>query len=184
MSVNILNPDPHRFLAGILFLLAASHSQLFAQSPPCPTGAALLSENDPAYSDAMELAQTLRDRGFAVRCMFPTKLGSIFQVADGDVLRSTIEGEANFHTNYGDFEVVFLPKPQTFADFKITERRTGGGYLYRFTGTPQVWAGDKFKFGTARRNYFLKHENHLFFVSDDHLRSRLEDALHLQPQTP
>jgi len=116
--------------------------------------------------------------------MFPTKLGSIFQVADGDVLRSTIEGEANFSTNYGAFDVIFMPKPQTFADFRITERRSDGGYLYRFTGTPRVLAGNKFKFGTATREHFLKHDNHLLLVSDDNLRARLEEALHLPPQAP
>ncbi|HKH99132.1 MAG TPA: hypothetical protein VJ999_08490 [Candidatus Sulfotelmatobacter sp.] len=175
---------PARLVAGFVLLLAASHYQLFAQSPECPPSKVLLSASDPAYADAMDLAITLEAHGFTVRCMFPTKLGSIFQVADGDVLRSTIEGEANFSTNYGAFDVIFMPKPQTFADFRITERRSDGGYLYRFTGTPRVLAGNKFKFGTATREHFLKHDNHLLLVSDDNLRARLEEALHLPPQAP
>ena len=102
-------------------------------------------------------------------------------VQENGVLHSTIEGEACFSTNNGGIDVVFLPKPQTFANFKITEHRKGGGYLYRFTGTPRVWAGNKFKFGTAGRQYFLKHGNQLFIVGDERLFARLEDAFHLPP---
>jgi hypothetical protein len=105
---------------------------------------ALLSSTDLVYADAMELKQHLESHGFVVRCVFPTKMGSIFQVEEGGVLRSTIEGEANFSTNYGDIDVVFVPKPQTFADFKITEHREDGGYLYTFAGTPRVWAVNRF----------------------------------------
>ncbi|MFZ0808112.1 MAG: hypothetical protein WAN03_18105, partial [Candidatus Sulfotelmatobacter sp.] len=57
------------------------------------------------------------------------------------------------------------------------EHRKGGGYLYRFTGTPRVGAGDKLKFGTAYRNYFLKRDNYLFILSDQTLIPRLEEAL-------
>jgi hypothetical protein len=70
-----------------------------------------------------------------------------------------------FHPN------VFLPKPQTFADFKITEHREDGGYMYSFAGTPRVWAANKFE--SARRIYFLKHDNELFLASHD-LQIRLE----------
>ncbi len=143
MAVNILKVLPHHLLAGSVLLWAASHCQAFAQSPECPTGEALLSASDPVYADALELAQSLHDHGFVVRCMFPTKLGSIFRVAEGGVEHSTIEGEAAFRTNYGDIDAVFVPKPQTFADFKITEHREDGGYLYTFAGSrlgsQQVW---------------------------------------------
>jgi hypothetical protein len=160
--------------AGFLVLLAASCFPLFAQSAPCPTGEALMAPSNPAYADAMELVRRLESHDFTVKCIFPTKLSSVFMVEENGVLRSTVEGEACFSTNYGGIEVVLLPKPQTFADFKITEHRKGGGYLYRFTGTPRVWAGDKFKFGTAGRQHFLKHGNYLFIVDDDQLFSRLE----------
>ncbi len=173
----MLKALPAHIVASAALCLLAAHTRILAQSTPCPPPAALIAPDNPAYGDAMDLAKRLESRGFGVRCIFPTKLGSIFEVADGDVMRSTVEGEANFTTNYGGFDVIFLPKPQTFADFKITERRQGGGYLYRFTGTPRVWAGDKFKFGTASRNYFLKQDNYLFFLSDQTLIPRLEEAL-------
>jgi hypothetical protein len=172
---------PIRLIGGFFLLLAASLA-LPAQSVPCPTGPALLSPSDPAYADAMELKQILENHDFTVQCIFPTKLGSIFMVDVNGVLQSTVEGEACFRTNRGDIGVVFVPKPQTFADFKITERRKGGGYLYRFTGAPRVWAGDKFKFNTANRQYFLKQDNYLFIVSDS-LLGPLEDTFHLSLPT-
>lgn len=168
-----LNVRLHHLLAGLVLLVACESSSL-AEPPQCPPPAALLSSTDPAYADAMDLKQTLESHGFVVPCIFPTKFGSIFQVKDGDVLRSTIEGEADFSTNYGNIDAVFLPKPQTFADFKITEHREGGGYLYTFAGTPRVWETNRF--GSASRVYFLKHGNQLLMVGEK-LRGRLEQAL-------
>lgn len=154
-----------------------------AQSPECPTGEALLSPSNPAYSDALELEQSLQNHGISVKCIFPTKLNSVFMVEGNGTLQSTIEGEVCFRTNYGDLSVVFLPKPQTFADFKITERREGGGYVYRFSGRPRVWAGNRFQFGSAQRIYFLKRENQLF-LADNQLIGRLQEAFHLSSLTP
>ncbi len=163
-----------RLLFVLIVLLAASRLPLCAQSVPCPPPAALLSSSDPAYADAMEIAQRLQHHDFTVQCVFPTKFGSIFMVEENGVLVSTIEGEACFSTNFGGVDVIFLPKPQTFADFKITEHRAGGGYIYRFSGTPRVHGGDKFKVGTAGRNYFLKYDNLLFIVGNDRLLARLQ----------
>jgi hypothetical protein len=173
---------PLQLLAGlflvVVFVGTGSRPTLFAQQPECPPAPVLLKSTDPGYADAMELKQTLESQGVAVRCVFPTKLGSIFRVREGGVSHSTIEGEANFNTDFGAFDVVFMPKPQNFADFKIKEHREGGGYMYRFAGTPRVW--DVNRFGTAYRVYFLKHDNQLF-LTNEKLRLRLEQALHLQP---
>jgi hypothetical protein len=142
----------------------------------------LLDASDPAYPDAMELKQNLENHSFTVQCIFHTKLSSVFMVDVNGSLQSTVEGEFCFRTNRGDIDVVFVPKPQTFADFKITEHREDGGYLYRFSGTPRVHGGDKFKLGTAHRDYFLKHDNLLLIVDDNQLLGRLEEAL--PPPTP
>jgi len=171
---------PIRFLAGCFLLLSACLA-LPAQSVPCPPAAALLSASDPAYADAVELKQTLENHDFAVQCIFRTKLNSMFMVDVNGTLQSTVEGVFCFSTNRGGVDVVFVPKPQTFADFKITERREGGGYTYMFSGTPRV-EGNKVKMGTAHRNYFLKQDNHLFIVGDT-LLGPLEDAFHLPPPT-
>jgi hypothetical protein len=168
---------PTRLAAIISLVLVVSCSPILAQPVPCPPAAALLSSSDPAYADAMELSHTLENHQFTVRCVFPTKFGSVFMVEQNGVLVSTIEGEACFSTDYGGIDVIFLPTPQTFADFKITERREGGGYVYRFSGMPRVHGGNKFKMGTAGRNYFLKRDNLLFIVGGDRLLARLEDAL-------
>ena len=162
------------------FVLLLASVPLCAQLTPCPPPTALLSASDPAYSDAIELKQRFENRGFSVSCIFHSKLSSVFMVDVNGTLQSTVEGEFCFSTNRGAIDVVFLPKPQTFAAFKITERRKGGGYLYRFTGTPRVWAGNNFKFGAATRQYFLKQDNRLFIV-DGALLAPLQDAFHLPP---
>jgi hypothetical protein len=147
-----------------------------AQAVQCPPDKALLSTSDPAYADAMELQRRLERNDFTVRCIFPTKFGSIFTVENNGKLESTVEGEACFSTNFGGLDVVFLPQPQTFSDFEITGRRKDRGYVYRFTGTPHVAAEGKFNFGTAARQYFLKHNNYLIVVSDPKLLARLQKA--------
>jgi len=168
-------------LVGVVLVMVLG-SSVVAQESECPVGPPLLSAADPIYPDAMELAQELQSHGFVIRCIFPTKAGSIFRVDENGAYRNTIEGETCFRTSLGDIDVFFLPKPQTFADFHITERRKDRGYLYRFTGTPRVWYGDKFMFGTALRQSFFKRDNKLFLVNHDgELRPRLESAMHLQP---
>lgn len=167
---------PNLLLLVLVPLLVAF--ELKAQESDCPKGPPPLSPSEPVYSDAMRLKETLKIHGFEVRCVFPTKLGSVFQVDQGGVLRSTVEGEANFRTNYGDVDAVFMPKPQTFADFKITEHREGGGYVYTFGGTPRVWATNRF--GSARRMYFLDQNNLLFFINDVALMRRLEQVLQVR----
>jgi len=173
-----LRVHPNLLLLGLVPLFVAFPFGLRAQESDCPKGPPPLSPSDAVYSDAMELKQTLESHGFVVRCVFPTKLGSIFRVDEGGVLRSTVEGEANFRTNYGEVDAVFMPKTQTFADFKITERREGGGYLYTFGGTPRVWETNRF--GSARRMYFLDQANLLFFINDAALMRRLERVLQVR----
>ena len=160
---------------GLVSLLVAVPFGLSAREADCPKGGPRLSQSDPVYSDAMELKQTLESHGFTVRCVFPTKLGSIFEVWEGGVMQSTVEGEANFRTNFGEVDAVFLPKPQTFASFRITEHRNDRGFLYIFGGTPRVW--DTNRFESARRMFFLDHGNQLFFTDNAALMQRLEHAL-------
>lgn len=168
---------PYVRLAASLLLSMVMCPRMHAEGVACPPKAALLLATDPAYPDAMHLKSVIESHNFTVRCVFPSKLGSIFQVEEGGTLHSTIEGEASLRTNYGDLDVVFMPKPQTFSDFKIIERREGGGFLYRFEGTPRVWAVNKF--GSANRIYFLDYENQLFFCNELLMR-RLEQALQIR----
>jgi len=151
-------------LTAALLLLTGTSASLAQTSSPCPPPETLLSNNDPVYHDAMQLAGVLRNHGFVVQCMFPSKLGSMFRVIDGTVLRSTIEGEAVYRTDAGDFEVLFVPRPRTFADFKVEERRVGSGYVYTLTGSPAV-SNSRFEF--ARRQCFIKADNQLWIVDYD-----------------
>lgn len=175
-----MSKSPTTYRMAGLVLMSAFSGLLVAQSPQCSYPAALIAPDNAAYADAMDMKQKLQSRGYIVECVFPTKLSSVFQVDEYGTLRSTIEGEANFHTDRGDIDVVFMPEPQTFVDFKITERRKDHGYLYRFTGTPRVLAGDKFNFGSAYRQCFLKFDNQLLLATCN-LYDRLADDLDHTP---
>jgi hypothetical protein len=147
---------------------------LFTQMQPCPPAQVLIAPSNPAYADAQALAKELRNLRFVIRCIFPSKLGSMFQINDGGTLRSTIEGEAVYLTNSGGIDVVFVPKPQDFSGFAIRETPERSGHMYLLSGTPHVVTN---QFGSAHPEYFLKRENELLIVSDKHLRDRLEHIL-------
>jgi len=165
-------------LSSLVLFLVARPLDLHAQAQDCPPEPALLSATNPVYLDAMELKQTLESHGFVVHCVFPTMLGSIFRIDEGGVLRSTVEGEASFRTNYGDVDAVFMPKPQTFAGFRITEHREDGGFVYTFAGTPRVWAVNRVE--SAHRFYFLDRGNQLLLSNDLLLLDRLEKTLQVR----
>jgi hypothetical protein len=157
------------------FFLFAAFSRVFAQSPSCPPHTALIAANDPAYADAIGLQSALEAHGFVVYCIFPTKLSSAFLVRRSGVAHSTVEGEAAFRTNFGDFGAVFVPKPQNFAELNIKELRKDGGYLYTFSGMPGVWMLKQL--GSNRRQFFIKNGNYVLSMSDDKLRDRIGEAL-------
>jgi hypothetical protein len=123
---------PAQVLVGLVSFLMISLRPLPAQSEPCPPPASLIGADNPAYNDAMGLQKALEAQGFIIYCIFPTKFSSAFLVWENGIAHSTVEGEANFRTNFGDLDVVFLPKPQTFAELNIEEHRKDSGYLYTF----------------------------------------------------
>jgi len=168
--------------AAALLVFSMALPALGQQPSPCdhPASAELQADN-PAYADAMDLAQELRGHGFEIRCMFPSILNSLFVVAKGNVTESDIEGEVSFITNQGDFSAFFVPKPQTFADLHIARLHSDQGYLYLFSGTPGA-GGDK-RFGTARRTYFLKRDN-LLIITGDTMRKSLQSALGMKVESP
>ena len=156
---------------------------LTAQSSLCPPPQApQLQKSDPVYADAMHLAETLRAKGFEIECMFPSKSGSMFMIAKGDTLVSTIEGEVACVTSQGGgFDAFFMPKPQTFAQFGVHRLHSDQGYLYAFSGTPAVWATNRY--GSARREYFFKRDNFLL-ICGEAMRERLQLALGVKPESP
>jgi hypothetical protein len=157
------------FLVAAFAGLFAAHP-LLAQSVECSPEetAALLPPADAAYDDAVELARTLNEHGFTIKCLLSSKMGGLF---------NGLEGAALYRTTDGDFDALFLPKPKTFADLKIIERPLKKGFVYSFAGKPRPWPANRFE--SLRRQYFLKHDNQLLVLSDDPLRTKLESVLNI-----
>lgn len=163
-----------------IFLLAVSSPAIVrAQSAPCPPPEISYQPGNPAYEDATRLRQTLESRGVIVFCIFETKLSSRFLRDENGTSRFTLEGEACIRSKYGDISAFFVDRPRTFAPLKIKERRDNGGYLYTFSGMPDVWL--LHELGSAGRVYYYKHDNYLLSISDSPTRVLLELALNLRP---
>jgi hypothetical protein len=169
-------------VTSIALMLTATVLPVSAELAPCPPVAALLQSNNPAYTDAMDLAQTLRSHGVVITCMFPSKVGSIFVVDQGGVTASSIEGEVAFRTDRDYFSAFFMPKPQTFADFRIYRLHSDQGYLYSFGGEPRVWTANRF--GSAHRTYFFKRDNFLLMADTEEMSRQLARALAVKPESP
>ena len=113
-----------------------------------------LQPSDPAYADATEVANQLDDLGIMVRCTCASKMTRLFR---GEV------GAAWFRSDDGIFEVVFLPKGQTFAHLKVVEQRDGDRYLTSFRGKPY----SPVHMDGSKPTYFIKRGNQLYSVWDD-----------------
>lgn len=172
-----------RFSFRLLFLFAtAPWMQLSAQErSPCPPQAALISVGQAAYADALALKNGLESQGMVVNCIFETKFSSAFLVWENGVPHSTLEGEACIRTNLGDLEVFFVPRPRTFADLKIKQRRVRGEYVYTVSGMSDIWPRKIERWGAAQRNYFFVHDNYLLSAGGEDLRKAVETALHFPP---
>jgi hypothetical protein len=166
-----LNPvAPVLLVVFVVFAGLLAPPPVNAQSDGCgpEETATLLPPADPAYDDAVELARTLNEHGFTIKCLLTSKMGGLFNGLDGAAL---------YRTTDGDFDTLFLPKPKTFADLKIIERPLKKGFVYSFAGKPRPWPANRFE--SPRSQYFLKHDNQLLVLSDDSLRTKLEGALNI-----
>ena len=139
---------------GLVVLHIASQAIVSGQPLGCPfeDSPALLESSYPAYPDATELSRTLNRYGFMVSCIARSKFDGI----------QDAKGAALYLTNRGGFDVVFLPKPQTFDALRVIERRKNGRYIYSFRGSPRPAS----LMDGPRRTYFIKHSNKLFIVWD------------------
>jgi hypothetical protein len=113
----------------LVLLTASMKPSLLAQSSDCTGKAAQaqLSSTDPVYVDAMDLSRNLIDHGFIVKCVQASKWGNLFVGQ---------EGAALYRTDQGGFDVLFLPKGETFDAVQVVEQRQGNLYVYSFRGTP------------------------------------------------
>jgi len=118
---------------------------------------------DPIYSEAIDLAEVLRERGLTVKCVLPSKMANTFEGQAGAAL---------YRTNHGDFEALFLKKPATFASVKATEAEKNGFYFYSFEGRPATsgWT-------SSRREYFVKNGSQMLVTREEQLAVYLDKEL-------
>lgn len=149
----------------VMLLIVSTQSSLLAQPLECTGKAAQanLSTIDPVYVDAVELARYLIDRGFIVKCVQASKMQMVF---DGQ------KGAALYVTDQGSFDVLFLPKAQSFSAVEVVEESEGKFYSYSFRGTPRSPMRMK-----GKKTYFIKSDNLLFVAwADGKLARTIQDA--------
>ena len=121
-------------------------------------------ERDPVHDYAMELASTLERHDLIVECVRSSKQAQIFDEQ---------KGAAIYKTNRGVFEVLFLPKGQTFDELKIVSESKEGFSKYSFRGRPRI----PHTIETKSQIAFIKHENVMFEVfGNDELAKILEQV--------
>jgi hypothetical protein len=160
---------PVGILAAVV-VIACSHP-MDGQSGSHTTGCTevnwpTLQSRDPAYRDAIALAQTLADNGFTVQCIAPSKMVGTFEGQPGAAL---------YKTNRGSFEALFLPNLQTFDGLQIVEREESGRHLYSFAGHPMPWPANLID--ASRPLYFIKNLNRLIVTQDRELSTQLRPIL-------
>lgn len=154
----------------ILFLWPALPDLSSAQSSDeCNDARAQQAWDDassPVYADATELARTLSDRGFVVKCIRRSKEEHLFEGQ---------KGAAWYKTDQGIFEVWFLPKLENFVALDIIAQPQGNGrYTYFFRGTPRIST----TMDSSKPISFIKYGNLLFEVwGDKQLAGNLSHAL-------
>ena len=82
------------------------------------------------------------------------------------------EGAANYQTDVGVFEALFLPKPETFNTLDIVEQEETGGFIYSFRGSPRSLTGH----WGGRRVYFVRHGSQFLHTLDKQVAMKLEEA--------
>ena len=126
----------------------------------------VMKPNDPAYADAMELTRLLQTHGFIVKCVLQSKMVHTFEGQTGAAL---------FKTDQGDFEVLFLPKGQSFDSLEPVERHENGRFLYSFQGAPSRTSAQPInsKFPV----FFGKRGNEFFITWEPNLAKNVIKAL-------
>lgn len=156
------------FIATLCAMLPVCLSAQSSNEDPCKN--ARLQQlwdggSDPVYTDATEMGRTLSERGFVVECIHSSVEQHRFE---GE------KGAAWFKTDHGTFDVLFLPKGQSYDSLEVIEQpQQSGRYVYSFRGTPRIGSED-----SSKQMWFIKHGNALFSVwGDKQLAASLEQAL-------
>jgi hypothetical protein len=153
------------FSLSSLLLLLVCPKGMFGQATPCNPEdlKASLPSNAQSYPDAIALSRILERNKISVRCILLSKMEGTFDGLEGAVL---------YRTDQGDFEALFLPRPQNFERLKVIERQEGSRYSYSFVGPPRPWPANRID--AAFRMYFVKYQSALFVVTDKVLAATLE----------
>jgi hypothetical protein len=148
------------------------------QAPPAASilaeesqDSSLLQPNDSEYSDAMEIAQLLRNNGFIVHTLHRSKMSGFF---------SGVDKAALIKTDKGVFEVIFFPAMDGAEKVQVLEERKAGRYLYSFREQPNSTLGDSID--SKRPQYFIRHRNLFIIMDDQDLYTTLKTAFKLGQQ--
>lgn len=129
---------------------------------------AALPADNPAYGDAMNVAEKLKSQGLAVKCVGSSTMESLFY---GQA------GAATCRTSQGDFTALFLPTSQDRSGLKVIRRRQNDLYAYFFRGRPRLQSTSV----EGRQMYFVRYAN-LFVAFDLEMANRL-DKIFNSPQS-
>jgi hypothetical protein len=156
-----------RVALGFLVLYLVSQVKLIAQPLECPaeSSGSIVQVSYPAYTDAAQLAQELTANGYIVRCIARSTFEASMPITKGAAL---------YITNRGAFDVIFVPKPQTFEALEIIERQKKGSYVYKFRGTPRFA-----RQMAPKKTYFFKQSNRLFIAFDKQTAASIAEFLSL-----
>jgi hypothetical protein len=136
-------------VGGISAQLASNQSSSGCNVQDAP---AQLLPADPVYADAIDVANTLNGLGVPIRCILASKMQHIFIGQ---------KGAAFYRIDDGSFEVLFLPKTQSFDSLQIVERRESDRYIYSFRGTPRPQTN---LMDSSKPICFIKKGSLLFYV--------------------
>src|SRR5271169_4559968 len=142
MKVAVASVIAILMMAGIPTPLPPTSAQSSSGCNAHDSPAQLLS-TDAVYADATDLARTLNDLGLPVRCLLSSTMQHIF---------AGQKGAALYRTDDGSFEVLFLPKTDSFVSLQIVEQLENGRYIYSFRGTPRSLT----VIDSSKRDYFIK----------------------------
>jgi hypothetical protein len=128
---------------------------------------AILPPTHPVYPYAMDLARTLTEKGFTVKCVGESTMVGFFRGIVGGVV---------YDTDRGSIAALFLPKGEVFH-VKVTERRENGLYLYSFSGSPRASSASPAQCA-GRPCYFVQHDNVMLpFLTSHEMATDLTAAL-------
>jgi hypothetical protein len=150
------------------YVVWVSDSRPSAKSSGCSSNDLLarMKLDDPAYTPAMTLAQALGSHGFVIRCVLQSKMVAMFEGQ---------QGAAFFRTDKRDFDVLFLPNPQTFDSVEIVSRQENGRFLYSFRGSPRPTSPHTID--SAYPMFFVERENQLFVTDSSQLAASIAKAV-------